>query len=126
MLIALVLFLAAAYAGLQTHIYSPGDPVAIWFGTVGPRANRQESYPLLSLPYCTGPKLHPDYTPTIGQSLLGLEFTDSGMQVEFARNVSSTALCNVVLDAHLANMFKYALAVDYIHQTNVDGLPVIS
>lgn len=58
-----MLFFIAFYLNLisadeHNHKYKNKEEVVVWANTVGPYANRQETYAFFNLPYCMGTALH--------------------------------------------------------------------
>lgn len=86
----LVMFLAsglpAVKADEHNHVYKQGDDVIVWANTVGPRANRQETYEYYQLPFCVGQKLHDHRHETLGEALQGMQLVNSGLEIHFKRN----------------------------------------
>ena len=69
--------------------YDDSEEVVLWMNTVGPYHNRQETYSYFSLPFCAGPK------ETLGEALQGteLEFSDSGLYIDFRGKYLNFILC---------------------------------
>lgn len=66
------------------HIYKDEEEVVLWFNTIGPYSNRQETYSYFSLPLCKGSKKEIEhYHETLGEALLGVELEHSGIDIRF-------------------------------------------
>eukprot|EP00158_Paraphelidium_tribonemae_P004792 Partr_v1_DN26971_c0_g1_i3_m7329 putative transmembrane 9 superfamily member len=67
--------------------YKEGDDVVLWMNTVGPRANRQETYEYYQLPYCSGSKALNYHRETLGEALQGMNLVNSGLEIQFRGTV---------------------------------------
>ena len=63
--------------------YTDGEDVVIWFNTVGPVANIQETYEFTQLPFCLGEKDVTHHHESIGEALIGIELIHSGIDIHF-------------------------------------------
>lgn len=90
----LLLFLLAVgvQADEHTHEYAAGEDVIVWANTVGPRANRQETYEFYQLPYCQGTKVHDHRHETLGEALQGQQLVNSGLELHFRRTRFDVAI----------------------------------
>ena len=107
----------------HTHVYEPGSDVVVWTSTVGPLANRQETYKFSQLPFCKGTKTLDHYHESIGEALLGLELETSGYDLQFNRN-SSASLCTSNLTIQDTALFEYAIRNNYWYSLYMDNLPI--
>jgi hypothetical protein len=57
--------------------------VVVWFNTIGPSNNMQETYEYTQLPMCLGSKEVAHRHESIGQALLGIQLINSGMDIQF-------------------------------------------
>lgn len=121
---AIALLISTALCDEHSHIYRAGEKVAIWFNTVGPKDNRQETYAFTLLPFCLGNETLDHYHETIGEAFLGLELLSSGMDIKFAKDTPNTILCETKLDFESILKFQYAAANNYVLQSYVDDLPM--
>lgn len=93
--------------------------------TVGPYANRQETYAYYSLPFCVGrkPKIN-HYHETISEAIQGVELELSGYEMYYKDEIAKTEICMVELDEVMVKAFTYAVRNDYWYQMYIDGLPI--
>ncbi|KAI8929878.1 Endomembrane protein 70-domain-containing protein [Entophlyctis helioformis] len=127
--LSVVLMLALALpaaADEHTHHYKQGDDVVVWLNTVGPLANKQETYEYMQLPYCLGPKAVTHYHESLGEALLGLELTNAGMDVRFNEPATDEILCQQDLDKRAIQVFRYAVIHSYYFSSFIDNLPLKS
>eukprot|EP00158_Paraphelidium_tribonemae_P004793 Partr_v1_DN26971_c0_g1_i4_m7332 putative transmembrane 9 superfamily member len=110
----------------QTHRYKEGDDVVLWMNTVGPRANRQETYEYYQLPYCSGSKALNYHRETLGEALQGMNLVNSGLEIQFRvpRPTGETCPEPSTLSQKQVKLFRYAVSNNYIFTAYVDDLPV--
>ncbi|KAK2715841.1 hypothetical protein QYM36_010416 [Artemia franciscana] len=107
------------------HTYQDGEEVVFWMNTIGPYANRQETYGYFSLPFCRGPKeMIGHYHETLSEALQGVELEYSGLAVQFKEDVPKTAYCEITLTSESLRAFIYAVKNHYWYQMYIDDLPV--
>ncbi|KAL1923231.1 uncharacterized protein VTP21DRAFT_9607 [Calcarisporiella thermophila] len=123
----LALFLALALVvrcDEHSHTYLPGEEVVIWVNTVGPYSNRQERYKYSQLPYCSGDAAVQHHHETLGESLIGMELTSSGMDVKFKQDKDNAVLCRAKLSSQDIHLFRFAIENYYWYQMYLDDLPI--
>ncbi|XP_055382600.1 transmembrane 9 superfamily member 3 [Condylostylus longicornis] len=109
----------------HNHVYNDREEVVLWMNTVGPYANRQETYAYFSLPFCAGNKQSiSHYHETLSEALQGVELEFSGYEIDFTINVPKQEVCMVELNDDKVNAFTYAVRNDYWYQMYIDGLPI--
>eukprot|EP00842_Homolaphlyctis_polyrhiza_P000547 jgi/Hompol1/1493/HPOL_002720-RA len=118
-LAALCLPLAAA----DEHTHQ-GEDVIVWYNTVGPILNKQETYEYNQLPFCLGKKEVTHYHESLGEALLGLELVNSGMEINFKENKAGQLLCETTLGRREVALFIYAIRHDYFFSSYIDNLPL--
>lgn len=78
----------------HTHMYEDNEEVVVWYNTVGPYYNRQETYNYFTLPFCRGPRKEVShYHETIAEALQGVELEFSGLDMEFKKNIPRRKYC---------------------------------
>lgn len=121
----LLLLLLCCNGDEHTHLYDDQEEVVVWFNTVGPYHNRQETYNYFSLPFCRGPKQGiSHYHETVAEALQGVELEFSGLDVAFRKPMAKSKFCEVHLTAENLEAFRYAIRNHYWYQVYVDDLPV--
>jgi transmembrane 9 superfamily member 3 len=98
--------------------------VIVWANTVGPYANRQETYAYFQLPYCQGTKQHEHYHETLGEALMGMELVNAGHDIKFREPVQRQSLCSIEATNKQLRLFEYAISYQYYFQMFVDDLPI--
>jgi transmembrane 9 superfamily protein 3 len=108
------------------HTYEDGEEVVLWMNTVGPYANRQETYDFFSLHFCRGKKegiLH--YHESMAEDLQGIDLEFSGLDIAFKRTQTKLEFCRIdQLDDDKLNSFVYAIRNNYWFQAYLDDLPL--
>jgi transmembrane 9 superfamily protein 3 len=122
--LAVALLALGFLADEHTHRYKSGESVIVWFNTIGPKDNRQETYPFLNLPFCIGKGNLDHYHETIGEAFLGLELVQSGMDILFNISSASKTLCTTVLTAADNLQFHHAVFNEYVFNLYVDDFPL--
>ncbi|XJO76475.1 hypothetical protein BDV3_006991 [Batrachochytrium dendrobatidis] len=112
------------FADEHTHHYKDGEEVNVWYNTVAPLHNKQETYEYTQLPYCLGSKEVSHYHESLGEALLGLELIHSGMDVPFLETKPKTVLCTTQLDRRDIALFIYSVLENYHYSAYIDNLPL--
>jgi transmembrane 9 superfamily protein 3 len=114
-----------ASADEHNHIYEDNEEVVLWFNTVGPYHNRQETYAYFSLPFCVGSKQSiSHYHETLSEALQGVELEFSGYEMDYKQDIHKTETCMVELTEEKYKAFVYAVKNQYWYQMYIDGLPM--
>lgn len=109
----------------ETHQYSANEQVVLWFNTVGPRANRQESYSYGSLELCFGKSSDVEhYHSSLGESLGGLSLAASGADIRFLQPLVNTRLCKVKWTPADVVKLRGAVAQRFWFDAYIDDLPL--
>ncbi|OQR77508.1 hypothetical protein BIW11_00432, partial [Tropilaelaps mercedesae] len=109
----------------HNHMYTAGEEVVLWVNTVGPYANRQETYSYFSLPFCPGPKNGiSHYHETLGENLLGVELQFLGLDIRFKKPQPKLQYCEIEITKESFKAFRYALKSTYWYQMYIDDLPI--
>mmetsp|Transcript_29073 Transcript_29073/g.56622 ORF Transcript_29073/g.56622 Transcript_29073/m.56622 type:complete len:584 (-) Transcript_29073:286-2037(-) len=117
--------LPAAFADERTHKYSQGEEVTVWVNKIGPFHNPQETYPYDSLGMCKDESKDAKHKREGFTAMLsGDNLVDSSISVQFRRDVSSKALCSMVLDDDSIEKLTEAVEQHYWYQMYIDDLPV--
>lgn len=117
--------LAGTYCDEHSHIYQAGEEVVVWANTVGPHANRQETYEYFQLPYCVGQKQHDHYHETLGEALQGMELVNTGIDIRFLKDVEIGSICSGhKINAKQIGLFEFAIAHQYHFHMFLDDLPI--
>jgi transmembrane 9 superfamily protein 3 len=117
------ILLSSVLGNEHTHRYQKNEDVTVWYNTVGPQHNIQETYSFKNLNLCVGDKKVAHTHDSLGEQLLGHEYVPSGMDIRFGMNQSSQYLCSVELDTKDVLMLQYYILQSYWIQTVVDDLP---
>ncbi|KAI8592045.1 hypothetical protein BDZ88DRAFT_409424 [Geranomyces variabilis] len=124
-LLVLLLCLAhTASADEHSHKYEKGEEVVLWFNTVGPYDNLQESYEFLSLPFCVGKGEVQHHHETLGEALLGMQLTNAGVDIKYQTDIAKSDICTKELVESELEEFRHAIKNNYYYQMFVDGLPL--
>jgi transmembrane 9 superfamily protein 3 len=128
------IFLLHVFADEHSHHYTRNstkkynilakEDIVIWFNTIGPINNHQETYEYLQLPFCLGSKKNLHRHESLGEALLGIQLINSGMDVHFKEPVNKQALCSKQFLEQDIAIFKYAIENQYWFQAYVDDLPL--
>ncbi|TPX54772.1 hypothetical protein PhCBS80983_g05768 [Powellomyces hirtus] len=121
LILALIL---GVHADEHSHKYEVGDEVVLWFNTVGPYDNLQESYEFLSLPFCVGKGIVQHHHETLGEALLGMQLTNAGVDIKFREDIPAAEICIKDLTEDEVGQFRHAVANGYYYQMFLDGLPL--
>lgn len=125
LMLTLLLSTHTSDADEHSHTYFEGEEVVLWVNTVGPYANRQETYSYFSLPFCPGPKTRiSHYHETLGENLLGIELQFLGLDIRFKKSQSKAQYCEVELTKESLKAFLYAVKSTYWYQMFIDDLPI--
>ena len=101
--------------------------MVVWMNTVGPHANRQETYEYYQLPYCSGTKELDYHHETIGEALQGMNLVNSGLEAHFKKDVAGKSKYCVEtkpLTPKQIQLFRYAIINNYWFTAYVDDLPI--
>jgi transmembrane 9 superfamily protein 3 len=124
-MVLLVCISLVVSADEHDHEYEPREEVVLWFNTVGPYHNRQETYRYFTLPFCRGKKeSFSHHHETIGEALQGVELDFSGLEINFGEDVPDTVYCSVQLDESKFKALHYAVKHHYWYQMYLDDLPM--
>ncbi|KAG1514805.1 hypothetical protein G6F52_009831 [Rhizopus delemar] len=118
------LLLQTSLADEHDHVYDEGNEVVVWMNTVGPLHNRQETYPYFQLPFCSGPYNIQHHHETLGEALQGMDLVNSGIPIEFKKNVSNKMYCEKMLASKDIEVLRYAVDNQYWYTMFIDDLPV--
>ncbi|KAI8823608.1 uncharacterized protein EV422DRAFT_361721 [Fimicolochytrium jonesii] len=113
-----------ARADEHSHKYTDGEEVVLWFSTVGPYDNLQESYDFLSLPFCVGTKEVHHRHESLGEALLGVQLVNAGVDIKFKEDVLKTEFCTKEMSRADVNDLREAVQNKYFYQMFVDDLPL--
>ncbi|RKP06952.1 hypothetical protein THASP1DRAFT_31242 [Thamnocephalis sphaerospora] len=114
-----------ALADEHNHRYQQGEEVVVWRNTIGPYANRQETYAFEKLAYCRGSRPVQHRHETLGEALQGMELVSSDMDMAFLRETHNATLCDTYeLDERQTAKFRFAATHQYWYELFIDGLPV--
>ncbi|ESL10476.1 endomembrane protein [Trypanosoma rangeli SC58] len=112
-----------ALAGEDTNIYAEGEKVRVYGNKIGPLHNAFETYDLFRAPGCP-PASWEQRAPTLGQALVGDEFYELNVSVNYGVNVKMGVICRFLpSEEDLARWRKMILA-GYTYQLLVDELPL--
>eukprot|EP00053_Salpingoeca_punica_P013638 m.123412 g.123412 ORF g.123412 m.123412 type:complete len:590 (+) comp16249_c0_seq1:245-2014(+) len=126
-LVGVLLLLGAACvtADEHDHEYENREQVVLWFNTVGPYHNRQETYRYFTLPFCRGPvESVSHHHESIGEALQGVELEFSGLDMKFMEDQAQTEYCSIELDESRFKALQYAIKNHYWYQMYLDDLPM--
>jgi transmembrane 9 superfamily protein 3 len=125
-ILLLLCILPLAYSDDHSHKYEISDEVTFWFNKIGPYHNPQETYAYYSLPFCR-PTQHKNMKETddsLGVILEGDELTDSGLFVQFRKDIDMKTICELTIDKEAETIFLDAVQNHYWYQMYIDELPV--
>ena len=125
--VLLLLFVEIVLGNEHSHRYSDGEDVVLWMNTVGPYANRQETYEYYQLPYCAGTKELSYHRETFGEALQGMNLVNSGFDIHFKQNLNGRQeICPETheLTQKQVNLFRFAVANKYWFTAYIDDLPI--
>ncbi|KAH9249028.1 hypothetical protein BASA81_013225 [Batrachochytrium salamandrivorans] len=108
----------------HSHHYEPNEEVTVWYNTIAPLTNKQETYEYTQLPFCLGTKKVAHYHESLGEALLGLELIHSGMDVPFLETKKDSVLCTAHLSRHDISLFTFAVQQSYYYSAYIDNLPL--
>jgi hypothetical protein len=116
----MMLILAAFVCGAK---YKSGDPVIAFSDVIGPSDNPIETFPYLSLPFCTGATLATAHK-SFGDILLGHTLADVGLHFSFLENKDRSPLCTQNLTSDGSAALAKAISQHYWARFLVDDFPV--
>ncbi|XP_055351316.1 transmembrane 9 superfamily member 3-like [Paramacrobiotus metropolitanus] len=110
----------------HSHTYDDKEEVILWMNTVGPYANRQETYSFFSLHFCQGDKHKLEhYHESMAEDLQGIDLENSGLDIKFKTTQTKLEFCKIDnLDKDMLNSFMYAIKNNYWFQAYLDDLPL--
>jgi transmembrane 9 superfamily member 3 len=119
-------FTGRVYANEDSHRYDTEEDVVVWYNTVGPKDNAQETYSFQTLNLCVGAKKVSQYHDSLGEQLLGHEYVHSGVDLQFRVDQPSKYQCSVTLSSEDVMELQYYILRQYWVQTIIDSLPLWS
>ncbi|KAI8895103.1 hypothetical protein BC833DRAFT_602444 [Globomyces pollinis-pini] len=123
-IISLILALDLVSADEHSHSYNSGDEIVVWFNTVGPKNNVQETYSYSSLNLCTSKNNYNHYHESLAEALLGQDLIHSGLDIKFLKDQRKSYFCSSTFNQVQLQKLKYAVANDYWFQSYIDNLPL--
>jgi hypothetical protein len=116
----IMLLLAAFACGTK---YKSGDPVIAFSDLIGPSDNPIETFPYLSLPFCTAPTLATAHK-SLGDILLGHALADVGLHFSFLQSKDKSPLCAQTLTTDGSAALAKAVSQRCWARFIVDDFPV--
>ncbi|KAJ3168388.1 hypothetical protein HK101_011647 [Irineochytrium annulatum] len=101
------------------------DQVVVWANSVGPYANRQETYDYFQLPFCAGNKnVQHEHHESLAEELLGMNLVNTGIDITFLDAVQNKSVCKKFLSEKDVSIFRYAISQYYWYQMYLDDLTI--
>ncbi|RNF12526.1 putative endomembrane protein [Trypanosoma rangeli] len=112
-----------ALAGEDTNVYREGEKVRVYGNKIGPLHNAFETYDLFRAPGCP-PASWEQRAPTLGQALVGDEFYELNVSVNYGVNVKLGVICQFVPSEEELARWREMILAGYAYQLLVDELPL--
>ncbi|CAK9302338.1 unnamed protein product, partial [Gordionus sp. m RMFG-2023] len=109
--------------------YKAKDEVILFYNTLSPYHNRQETYPYFDFPFCHAIKTDDEheqyYAQSFAEKLEGYDLEPSGMHIHFTENIPTKLVCQIKdLNEKDYKQFVKAILQNFWYQMYLDDLPI--